>query len=60
MNPDIKQPLKHGNKFQFTVLIEPETFTKIEKNRGYIPRSVYVGEIIRKTLSGEKRSVELL
>jgi len=52
--------MRRGEKIQFSVLVDTATFDRIETARGYVPRAIYIAEMIRKTLSGEKKAVEFL
>lgn len=54
------RPCLRGNKIQFSISVDVTMFEKIESYRGYMPRANFIGEIVRKTFSGEKQVVETL
>jgi len=54
---NVRRSMRRGEKIQFSVLVDTATFDRIETARGYVPRAIYIAEMIRKTLSGEKKAV---
>lgn len=39
-----------GQKYSVTAYVDPETFVKIEEQRGDVKRSTYLGKLISRTL----------
>jgi hypothetical protein len=39
-----------GERFPVMAYVDPETFLKIEQQRGDVPRSRYVGKLLKKTM----------